>query len=302
MSLKYKQIQPPEGINTSKEHPLKEFSLLLLGVLLFIVVAIVSLSYAAHLLAPFVPFSAEQKMADLFAGQMHDRPRDQLAEQIAQEDAAVTRYLQSLADRLAMAQGLPDDMSITVHYIDDETVNAFATLGGHVFFFRGLLENIANENALAMVMAHEIAHIKYRHPIKSLGRAVITGTAIAVVSSAAGSNIIGDVLGETGLLTALKFSREQEQQSDESALNVLAKIYGHVDGANTLFEVLEQAHQDTQQPPEFFSSHPHTDNRIDNIIAMAGKHNWPITGAITPLPPQFSRWLADTDSTFIQRP
>lgn len=288
MSLEYKQIQPPEGINTSNEHPFKEFSLLLAGILLFIVIAIASLSFAAHLLAPFVPFSAEQKMADLFAGQMHA----QQAEQIAPGDAPMTRYLQSLADRLAKAQGLPDEMSITVHYIDDETVNAFATLGGHVFFFRGLLEKIPNENALAMVMAHEIAHVNYRHPIKSLGRAVITGTAIAVVSSAAGGDIIGDVLGETGLLTALKFNREQEQQSDESALNALANVYGHVDGANALFEVLEQANKKGQSPPEFFSSHPHTDNRIENISTMAGKHNWPTMGSVTPLPLQFGAWLA----------
>jgi len=291
MSLEYKQIQPPEGINTSKEHPLKEFSLLLMAILLFIVLAVVSLSYTAHLLAPFIPFSAEQKMADMFADQMND-------EQLVSDDAEVTIYLQSLADRLAMAQGLPDDMSITVHYVDDETVNAFATLGGHVFFFRGLLENIPNENALAMVMAHEIAHVKHRHPIKSLGRAVITGTAIAVVSSAAGGNIIADVLGETGLLTALKFSREQEQQSDESAMTALAHVYGHVGGANSLFEVLEAANPDRLQPPEFFSSHPHTDNRIESISAMASKNHWPTMGDVTPLPIEFSRWLEQTGDTF----
>ncbi len=289
MIPEYKQVQPPEGINTSKEHPLKEFGLLLAGVLLIVVVAIVSLSYAAHLLAPFIPFSAEQKMADMFSSQLKDEP-------IASQDAEVTRYLQSLADRLAKAEELPATMPITVHYIDAETVNAFATLGGHVFFFRGLLENIPNENVLAMVMAHEIAHVKYRHPIKSLGRAVITGTAIAVVSSAAGGNIIADVLGETGLLTALKFSREQEQKSDKTALQALAHVYGHVEGANTLFDVLEQAHQGARQAPEFFSSHPHTDNRIENIAAMAKMHNWPTRGDITPLPAQFSDWLAETDN------
>lgn len=288
MTLEYKQFQSPEGINTSKEHPLKEFSLLLAGILLFIVVTIVSLSFAAHMLAPFIPFSAEQKMANMFSSQMQD-------EQVAPEDAAVSRYLQALADRLAEAQKLPEEMTITAHYIDDDTVNAFATLGGHVFFFRGLLENIPNENALAMVMAHEIAHVKYRHPIKSLGRAVITGTAIAIVSTAAGGNIIGDVLGETGLLTALKFSREQEQQSDETALQSLANVYGHVKGANSLFNVLEEAQKDTLQPPEFFSSHPHTDNRIDNIAAMANNNKWSTVGDITPLPQQFSAWLADAE-------
>ncbi len=286
--MEYRQVQPPEGINTSEEHPLKEFSLLVVGVFLFVVITIVSLSYAAHLLAPFVPFSAEQKIANLFIVNMEDG-------QVAPDDVAITRYLQSLAERLAVAQKLPEEMSLTLHYIDDETVNAFATLGGHVFFFRGLLQSIPNENTLAMVMAHEIAHIKYRHPIKSLGRAVITGTAIAVVSSTAGGSIIGNALGETGLLTALKFSREQEQQSDETAIAALVDVYGHVEGASTLFDVLKQAHDDDSQPPEFFSSHPHTDNRIEDIAAMANQYGWSMTGAVTALPAQFNDWLVEAD-------
>ncbi len=284
MSLEYKQVQPPEGINTSNEHPLKEFGLLLAAVVLFIVVIVVSLGLAAHLLAPFIPFSAEQKMANMFVSQLKD-------EHVTPDETAMTGYLQSLAERVAVAEGLPEGMTITVHYINDETVNAFATLGGHLFFFRGLLQNVPNENALAMVMAHEIAHVKYRHPIKSLGRGVITGTAIAVVSSAAGASIMSDVLGGAGLLTALKFSREQEQQSDETALQALARLYGHVAGADVLFNVLEQLHEHGGQPPEFFSSHPQTANRIESIAAMASQHNWPTTGVITPLPPEFGDWL-----------
>ncbi len=160
MTLEYRQVQPPEGINSSKEHPLKEFGLLLAAVLLFIVVVVVSLGLAAHLLAPFIPFSAEQKMADMFVSQFKD-------EHVAPEDAAMRRYLQTLAQRVVVAERLPDGMTITVHYINDETVNAFATLGGHLFFFRGLLQKMPDENALAMVMAHEIAHVTNKSVINN---------------------------------------------------------------------------------------------------------------------------------------
>ncbi len=255
-----------------------------MGVLLFIIVTIVALSLAAHLLTPLVPFSAEQKIADAFASKI--KP-----DSTSPSHVDMTRYLQSLADRITKAQKLPDEMTIIMHYVETDTVNAFATLGGHVFFFRGLLEKIPDENTLAMVMAHEIAHIKYRHPIKTLGRTVITGTAIAAVNTAIGGSIISNVLGETGLLTTLKFSREQEQESDEAAMTALARIYGHVVGANTLFEILETAHKNGLQPPEFFSSHPHTGNRIENITALATMHQWSTTGAITPLPPHFKHWL-----------
>lgn len=252
--------------------------------MLFIISAIALLAVSANLLAPFIPFSAEKKLAAAFEKQM-------VAEGPQIEDSDLSRYLQSLAERLAEAQQLPEDMSITVHYINDDTVNAFATLGGHVFFFRGLLESVPNENALAMVMAHEIAHVKHRHPIKSLGRAVIIGTATAVVSSAVGGDIVSDVLGKTGLLTVLKFSREQEEQSDETALAAIARLYGHVGGSSTLFNVLKEAHKHETQAPEFFNSHPLTDNRLQNIAAMAKEQGWQLTGPLTPLPTDFSRWL-----------
>jgi len=75
-------------------------------------------------------------------------------------------------------------------------------------------------------------------------------------------------------------------------LQALVQLYGHVEGANTLFDALEQADETGDQPPEFFSNHPHTVNRIEYITAMASEHHWPTTGAITPFPPQFSSWLA----------
>ena len=46
---------------------------------------------------------------------------------------------------------------MTVHAVQDPTVNAFATLGGHVFVFTGLVDSLDSENGLAMVLAHELA-------------------------------------------------------------------------------------------------------------------------------------------------
>lgn len=68
-----------------------------------------------------------------------------------------------------MAQGLPASIKVTVHYIDEPVINAFATIGGHVFIYRGLIDAITSENGLSMVLAHEIAHINNRHPIAALG-------------------------------------------------------------------------------------------------------------------------------------
>lgn len=281
--MEYKQVQPPEGINSSPEHPLKEFALLATGLLLATALIIAILGFSANLLAPYIPFSAEKKIAK------HFMPDTQA--ETTPGEAELIKYLQALADRLAIAQDLPPDIDITVHYIDDPTTNAFATLGGHVFFFRGLLEKLPHENALAMVMAHEIAHIKHRHPISTLGRGVVIGTALTVVSASAGEQAVANILGEAGLLTALSFSRDQELDSDNTALAAINRVYGHVGGSQALFQVLQAAHSDQLQPPEFYNTHPHSENRIDNISTIATDHGWPRQGQLTDLPANFAQWL-----------
>ncbi len=187
---------------------------------------------------------------------------------------------------------LPEDVSVTLHYIDDDMINAFATLGGNVFFFRGLLEQVPDENTLAMVMAHEIAHVKLRHPIKSLGRAIVVGTAISIISAAAGGEILNLALGETGLLTALKFSREQEESADSEALIAVQALYGHTQGATALFDILLNSEQPDARPAEFFSSHPHSENRIETVKAQARERGWSLAGRLTPLPGEFESWVA----------
>ena len=73
-----------------------------------------------------------------------------------------------------------------MHYDDDADVNAFATLGGHIVVYPGLLEAVPDENALAMVLAHEIAHVRHRHPIVGLSRSAADATALETLARAYG--------------------------------------------------------------------------------------------------------------------
>ena len=249
--------------------------------MLLIILILFSLALLVDWLAPKIPFSVERSVTE------------QVTPWVELEQTSTTQiYLQKLANDLAKAQDLPPEMTITVHYINDDTVNAFATLGGHIILLRGLLEKLPNENAVAMVLAHEIAHIKHRHPIKGLGRAAVFTLAVAMVSGATGSDIAGQILGEAGLLTALKFSRSQEQQADDTALTTLARYYGHVNGANDLFQVFD-ALQSTQgiETPALFSSHPHTNNRIQQVHDLAQQQGWSLDAPLTSLPHDFNHWL-----------
>ncbi len=281
--MKYSNPEIPEGINSSTQHPLKEFVLLTGGVLGMLLIVVVILALLADRLAVYIPFEAEMQLAT--------RLTDELSAEEG-ESLPIEIYLNKLADKIAVEQDLPPEMQLTVHYVDDGLVNAFATLGGHLFMFRGLLEKLPHENAVAMVLAHEIAHIKHRHPIRSMGRGIIFGLAITMVSSTLGNAMTDRVLANTGGLSVLKFSRDQESEADQTALNALYQLYGHVDGADLLFKVLEQVTEDDPlQTPEFFSTHPLSEHRIDKIHAFQREHAARAGVAITPLPDQFATWL-----------
>lgn len=264
--------------------------ILLAGALALTIIVIVSLGYFAEKLAYYIPYSFESKAASSFDLSIIEKEKSDNPPAIEVEN-----YLQKLANRLSVAQQLPDGMNITVHYVESETINAFATLGGHIVFFRGLLEKIPDENALAMVMGHEIAHIKHRHPIASMGRSVVISLAIAAVAGSTDNDTLGKILGNTGLLTALSFTREQEREADNTAIASIARLYGHTGGSKSLFEIFRSDEKKNNiNVPEFFSSHPVTTDRISNIDAIAKKNSWKTMGEHTKLPYGFQPWLEST--------
>jgi predicted Zn-dependent protease len=271
--VQYENPKVPEGINVTPEHPLKEFAQLLFGILAVTVIVVVALALAAEQIARHIPFRMELDIAGQYRGSLPPR-------------GPVTEYLQALADRLAAAQDLPAGMPITVHYVDEDTVNAFATIGGNVVFFRGLVEKMPSENALAMVMAHEIGHIQHRHPIMSLGRGVVVGLGLAAVTNLSGSNVVGTVLNDAGLLTVFSFTRQQEEEADRTALAALARHYGHVSGADEFFTTVQNLpdHQIKQKIPAFLSTHPATQDRIEKLRALAQRNGWAMDRPIRPIP------------------
>jgi predicted Zn-dependent protease len=279
--VEYHNPQLPEGINVSRTHPLLDLLRLLGGSLVIAAIVFAALALLADKLAKYIPFETELEISSRFAA---DFP----------ESGPMSAYLQELADRVAAAQELPAGMRIRMHYMDRSTVNAFATLGGNVVFFRGLVGKMPSENALAMVISHEIAHVKLRHPISTFGRGLAIGIVVAMVSAGSGSDIVGRTLGNAGLLTALTFSRSQERAADAEALRTLSRMYGHVAGAAEVFKLLQhESARGSGNMPAILRTHPLDQDRIDAIGRNAAANGWPMQGATQPLPEQI-RKLAQT--------
>jgi len=284
--LTYENPTPREDVNVSHEHPLKEFAQLIIGLGVVVIIAVLVLGAAAGYLAKYIPIEYEQKMVDQI-GLGSNPDTDFLnSDALSEEDQKIQQRLQSLADKLTAHMDLPEGADIKVHYSSSDTVNALATLGGNLVFFKGLLEKIETEEELAAVMAHEIAHVQHRHPIVALGKGVTLATLASVVSGASGSNAGQWLIGNTVNLSLLKFSRSQESQSDASAADALYKTYGHIQGARQLFKhftELEQAQEvDLTGGLEFFRSHPYSNQRWQDLEKLALKNQWPTQGELTP--------------------
>ncbi|BFM12609.1 hypothetical protein R50072_27620 [Simiduia litorea] len=279
----YSNPQIPEGINVSSEHPLKEFATMALAVGLMMMVIILLLSFAAQYVVRYVPFSVEQNLTkninqlDIDQAFIGD---EQVLDQSHKQ--SIESYLQTLANQLIASRKAP--YPVIVHYIESDQVNAFATLGGHLFFTRALLEKMPDENTLAMVMGHEIAHISHRDPMVALGRGLTLAIAAASVFGAGDGVLAQSLVGQANLLTQLNFSRGAEMDADQEALNTLMDHYGHLHGADTLFTLLRES-REGEEPFKWFSTHPLTEDRLRAVAEFSahdsGQHKNPRP---TPLP------------------
>jgi predicted Zn-dependent protease len=272
--MEYSNPEIPEGINTSRQHPLKDFFILTTGILASIALCVFLLSMFAERLALYIPFSVEQKLLNKINIGDFD-----------ESDPEIKKYIHDLTLKLLPHMSLPDDVTVDVTYINDSTINAFSTLGGKILIHRGLVESLPNENALAMVIAHEIAHIKHRDPVVALSRGTIVSLFLFTLTGFGTDRLMSNLLTDAGTLSILGFNRNQEKHADEVALATLARYYGHVNGANALFNIfIKNQHQVDKFIPEFFRTHPLSENRNEEIQKLADKNNWPVTGDTVMLP------------------
>jgi len=152
---------------------------------------------------------------------------------------------------------------------DDNTLNAFATPGGYLYVYTGLIKYLESADALAGVMGHEIAHSDLRHTSRNLQKQY--GVSILL------SILIGDNAGQleqiagqiAGTVAGLAFSREFETEADLKSVEYLAQTEYACDGAKIFFESLEEG----GGTPEFLSTHPNPDNRVENITAKADEED-----------------------------
>jgi len=155
--------------------------------------------------------------------------------------------------------------------IEDEKINAWAMPGGKVVVYRGILPVAENETGLAVVMAHEIAHVVANHGNERMSQGLVAQLGGMALSAALSQypqetqQLFMTAYGvgsQVGVL--LPYSRVQESEADRLGLIFMA-IAGYDPRAADDFWQRMAAQKEGGSPPEFLSTHPSDQSRIENI-------------------------------------
>lgn len=155
---------------------------------------------------------------------------------------------------------------------DPETINAFALPGGQVFITEGLLRRLQTEGQLAGVLGHEIGHVVARHGAEHIAKQQLTQglTGAAVLAtydpndpSSRGSAAVAAMIGQ---LVSMRFGRQDELEADGLGVRFASEAGYDPRAMIELMKILNQSSKGGR-PPEFFSTHPNPENRIQRIQA-----------------------------------
>lgn len=157
--------------------------------------------------------------------------------------------------------------------VDDKTVNAWCMPGGKIVFYTGILPVAENEAAIAAIMGHEVAHALANHGQQRMSAGYIQqGLSVAgniAIKDDKTRNQFNQYYGVgTQVGVMLPFSRSHETEADKIGLYLTAIAGYNPDEAANLWRRMAKA-SGGQAPPEFLSTHPANQTRIDNLTQLA---------------------------------
>lgn len=192
----------------------------------------------------------------------------------ATADATISQYVTRVGQRLATKSAAAKTkypFKFTV-LADRKTINAFALPGGPVFITEALLSRMTNEAQLAGVLGHEIGHVVARHGAEHLAKADLTaGLVGATVVATSDPDRPGDsrakaaLAAATAQLISMKFGRDDELESDKLGVRFMHEAGYDAAQMGEVMKVLKAA--GGGRTPEFFSTHPDPENRLEKIAA-----------------------------------
>jgi predicted Zn-dependent protease len=186
--------------------------------------------------------------------------------------------ISAAAERWLAANGYPgylSDYQWEYNLVDNEAVNAWCMPGGKIVFYTGILPITQTETGVAVVMGHEVAHALADHGAQRMSAGTLQqvgAVGVAVATSGKSAETQNAFMQAYGIGTSvggmLPFSRSHETEADRIGLQIMAIAGYDPYEAAKLWQRMK-ANSGGEAPPEFMSTHPSNDTRINNLTAWA---------------------------------
>lgn len=204
--------------------------------------------------------------------------RQMRAYEILNEDPLINAYFKDMGYRLVANSDRPDK-SFTFVVVDMDIVNAFAAPGGVVALYSGLILAADDENEVAGVVAHEIAHVTQQHIYRAIENAqamtiplMLAMVGLILVGGGSGDAIQGALMGGQAAMqqAMINFTRQNEAEADRIGIQTLSKSGYDPRGMGEFFEKMNRITRAMGEgPPEYLRTHPVTVSRIAEADSRA---------------------------------
>jgi predicted Zn-dependent protease len=189
------------------------------------------------------------------------------------DNREMTQYLAEIGKRLGALSHRPH-LAYDFKILDTPAVNAFAVPGGYVYMTRGILAYLNSEAELACVLGHELGHITARHSAEQYSRAQLAqiGLTAGMILSPTLARL-GDVAQIGVQMLFLSFSRENEREADDLAVEYASRAGYEASRMASFFETLERMNPRTDKNglPDWFSTHPNPEDRLGAVRRRAAE-------------------------------
>ncbi|MGH7824252.1 MAG: M48 family metalloprotease [Candidatus Binatia bacterium] len=171
------------------------------------------------------------------------------------------------------------DTPITFQILDSPSVNAMAIPGGHVYVTRGMLAQLKNEDQLAVVLGHELAHVTARHAARQVwqqqvGQGLLLGGAIIGQALGLPAEQLLNLGGAAAQLIFLRHSREDELEADRLGVEYSGRAGYDPREVTGFFRALDRmGEKESAALPNFLMTHPNPGDRIERIKQLTAELN-----------------------------
>lgn len=161
-----------------------------------------------------------------------------------------------------------DQLPWEIYIIDQNVVNAFATPGGYLYFFTGLINQLENEAQFTGVLAHEMAHCARRHSTNQMTKAYGLQFLLSIILGENPSELASIAAQMANGLASLAFSRKHEYEADEFAVKYMVNGTGGQEARamGDFFAILQKLEGDANNEPVFLRTHPTPEDRQEKIL------------------------------------